>query len=229
MEISEKKSVLKDFIQEGLVYANLDEYLVRELKRAGYHGVSIVKTPLGTRVHITAERPALVIGRHGQTIKYLTTIFKDDFSLENPQIEVIQLDEPSLSARVVASKIANAIFRGVRYRSAANVAFRRIMASGAVGAEIIISGKLISKRSRIVKFREGKMIKSGYPKEVFVDEGKDQCLLKPGIVGVKVKILQPSFIGADSILIREDEAKKMMDQFVQEEAKREEPEGKEEV
>ncbi len=183
----------------------------KELKRSGYHSVNLIKTPLGTRIHIKAERPALVIGRHGQTIKYLTTVFREKFMLENPQIEVIQLDEPSLSAKIMANKIASAIDRGIRYRSAVNVAFRRIMASGAVGAEILISGKLISKRSRSVRFREGKMIKSGYPKEIFVDVGKDFALLKTGIVGVKVKILQPNYVGADVISIKEDIAEKLME------------------
>ena len=41
----------------------LREYLMKETKRAGFGGLDIQRTPMGTRVTLIAERPGLVIGR----------------------------------------------------------------------------------------------------------------------------------------------------------------------
>ena len=53
----------KDFVTEGLRRTKIDEYLEKELERAGYGGMEIQVTPLGTMVIVYAERPGMVIGR----------------------------------------------------------------------------------------------------------------------------------------------------------------------
>ena len=52
----------------------INEYLSRRLSRAGYIDVQIFRTPVGTRVVIFAERPPMVIGKRGITIKELSLI-----------------------------------------------------------------------------------------------------------------------------------------------------------
>src|SRR4030065_251922 len=50
----------------------LKEYLMKETHRAGFGGLDIQRTPMGTRVTLIAERPGLVIGRKGAAGKALT-------------------------------------------------------------------------------------------------------------------------------------------------------------
>lgn len=57
----------KDFVTEGLKRTRIDEYLEKELERAGYGGMDVQITPLGTMVVVYAERPGMVIGRGGKT------------------------------------------------------------------------------------------------------------------------------------------------------------------
>ena len=57
----------KNFVTEGLRRNQIDEYLEKELERAGYGGMDIQVTPLGTMVTVYAERPGMVIGRGAQT------------------------------------------------------------------------------------------------------------------------------------------------------------------
>ena len=64
-------SIVKRFITESIKRTEIDEFLQKKLERAGYGGVNLSKTPLGTHVVIYAMRPGLVIGRGGETIKEL--------------------------------------------------------------------------------------------------------------------------------------------------------------
>jgi len=184
-------TVKQFFITQGLKYMELNDYLKSRLVRAGYVDVQVFRTPIGTRVVIYAERPALVIGRRGATIRELAQTLQTKFGFENPQIDVIEIQNPELNPKIMAYRIARALARGVKFRRAAFIALHNIMEAGARGAEIVISGKLTSERHRFEKFRDGVVIKSGKPGEELVNEATVQVLLKPGIYGVKVKIMPP--------------------------------------
>ncbi|RLE63873.1 MAG: 30S ribosomal protein S3 [Thermoprotei archaeon] len=193
----------KKFIMDGILRMELYEFLSRELVRAGYIDLQVFRTPIGHRLVIYAERPGMVIGRRGMRVRELATVLEKRFNLENPQIDIAQIDTPDLNAKIVAYHIGRALMRGVRYGRAAFIALRRIMEAGAIGAEVVMSGKLTSDRARTVKFTRGIVPKSGYPREILVDEAKISVLLKPGVYGVKVKIYKPVAKLPDRITIVE--------------------------
>ena len=198
-------NIKKFFVQKGIIKTKVDEYLAREFYRAGYAGVDILKTPLGTRIVIYAERPAVIIGRRGSMIKQLAQIFEKRFGLENPQITVTSVENPYLSARIVAFRLAVALERGYHFRRAAFIALRRIMEAGALGAEIIISGKLTSERARYEKYRAGKIYRTGEQASIMVERAVAHALLKPGVYGIQVRIVKP-MRPLDHIEIRTPEA-----------------------
>lgn len=191
------------FIERGIRKAEIDEYLANELKKAGYGKVDIQKTALGTRVIIHAARPGIVIGRRGRTVRDLTEALESKFGLENPQIEVNEIEKPELNARVMASRLASALERGIHFRRAAYSILRRVMGAGAKGVEITVSGKLTSQRARYQKFRDGFISKTGEPSVQFVDKAVAHALSKPGITGVQVKIMLPDSRLPDDIEITE--------------------------
>lgn len=194
------------FIEKGVRRSEIDDYLAEELKKAGYEKVDIQKTALGTRVIIYAARPGLVIGKRGRTVRDLTEALETRFGLENPQIEVNEIETPELSARVMASRLASALERGIHFRRAAYSIMRRVMAAGAKGVEIKISGKLTSQRAKYQKFRDGFVSKTGEPAVQFVDDAVVHSLSKPGITGVHVKIMLPHAHLPDDIEILEPES-----------------------
>ncbi|MGQ4833182.1 MAG: 30S ribosomal protein S3 [Candidatus Asgardarchaeia archaeon] len=179
------------FLSRGILKMSLDEYLENELARAGYGGVNLIKTPLGTRVVVKAARPGLVIGRHGKTVRELTEKLQELFGIENPQIEVEEITTPELNARVMAARLASALQRGIHFRRAGYSVLRRIMGAGAKGVEIIISGKLTGQRAKYQKFRAGMILKAGDPAMKYVDEATTSVVLKPGVLGVTVRIMKP--------------------------------------
>jgi len=193
----------------------IEEYLASMFPRAEFAGVELIKSPLGVRVIIYADRPSLIIGRKGETIRKLQTIFEKHFKLENPQITVSSIENPELNARVVASRIAQALEKGYHYRRAMFIALRRIMAAGAVGAEIVVSGKLISERARFEKLRAGRVYKTGDHVNYIVDRATYTALLIPGIYGIEVIIVKP-VPPADHIEIVQrplEELKKIVEEY----------------
>ena len=63
-------TIEKKFVADGVRKVRVEQYLNKELKRAGYGGMDIVRTPVGTQVTIFAEKPGIVIGK-GTRDKYI--------------------------------------------------------------------------------------------------------------------------------------------------------------
>lgn len=201
-------SINKYFIKEGLRRSDVDEFLSVELKRAGYSYSELSKTPLGTRVVIYAAKPGMVIGRRGQSIRDLTRSLEERFGIENPQISVAPIDTPELDAKVMASQVVSALERGVHFRRSAYWALTRIMRAGALGAEIIISGKLTTERARFEKYRDGYLPRCGDPVLKQLRTAVSNTQLKKGLFGVKVRILPPGVSFPDRPVLKEDSIQK---------------------
>jgi small subunit ribosomal protein S3 len=201
-------SAIKYFIEQNARKLTVDEFLGHELNAAGYGGVEIRKMPMRTEVVIHASRPGVVIGRRGSKIRELTYILENEFNIENVQVEVSEIENPWLSAQVMASRLARQLERGVRFRRMAYWILRRVMRAGAIGCEIIVKGKLSSRRARYQKFKEGTIAKTGEPSTLFVDEADDRAVLKPGVIGVKVRIMRPDAKLPGVVTVKKPRAKK---------------------
>ncbi len=195
----------KDFVKEGLKRTRIDEYLEEKLERAGYGGMDIQVTPVGTMVIVYAEKPGMVIGRGGKTVRSITKTLKNNFGLENPQVEVKEVDVPELNPRIMAHKVVAMLQRGMQFRRVAYSIIRRIMAAGAQGVEVTISGKIRGSRSACAKFNDGYIKKCGEPSIKHVKEGFATVQLKPGVLGIYVRIMPPEVILPDNIEISEPE------------------------
>jgi small subunit ribosomal protein S3 len=198
----------KDFVTEGLKRTRIDEYLESELERAGYGGMEIQITPLGTMVVVYAERPGMVIGRGGKTVRSITQSLKTSYGLENPQVEVKEVEIPELNPKIMAHKIAAMLQRGMHFRRVAYTALRRIMGAGAQGVEVTISGKIRGSRSAVAKFSDGYIKKCGEPATRFVRQGFATVQLKPGVLGINVRIMPPDVVLPDKVDILKIEVEK---------------------
>ena len=205
----------RKFVAENVRRVLLKEYLMKEVSRAGFGGLDVQRTPMGTRVILSTERPGLVIGRKGQTIKNLTTAIEEQFGFENPQIEVQEVENASLNAQIMAEKLAFSLERGWHFRRAGHSSVRRIMDAGAKGCYIIIAGKLTGQRHRTEKFKDGNIKFCGEPKANFMDHGYAVAKLKMGIIGVTVQIMsKDAKLPADiSVLGRTDAAQVLPEIF----------------
>lgn len=198
-------SIVKRFITESIKRTEIDEFLQKKLERAGYGGVNLSKTPLGTHVVIYAMRPGIVIGRGGETIKELASALENNFKVTNPQISVSEIEVPEFNAHVVANRVTSALERGVHFRRAGFWALNQVMEAGALGAEIVISGKLTTERARFEKFRAGNFPRCGEPALKALKTAEAHVQLKPGIIGVRVKLMPPDASFPDKVTIAQAE------------------------
>ena len=194
-------TVAKDLIKERVRRVQVHQHVQEKTARAGFGGLSIQRTPLGTHIRISAERPGLVIGRKGGDIQKLTDELERKFGYENLQVEAVEVRNFALNPLIMASKVANALERGWNYRRAGNSMLQRIMDSGARGCQITIAGKLTGLRHRTEKFVSGHIKFCGEPALQLMDVGIAQARLKPGTIGVKVAIMRPGAKLPDEIEI----------------------------
>ena len=199
--------VERAIIKRGMKRAGLEEFLEKELEKAGYGGVDVRRVPMGTRVALYVERPGIVIGRKGRSIKDLTETLAKEYDIENPQVEVVEIKSPELNAKVMAKRLAFMLERDISSRRAGYIMLRRIMRAGARGVEIVISGKISGERHRTQRFYDGYLKKAGEPALSLVSYGFAEAKLKPGMVGVKIRIMPPGVRLPDEIRFLEEEKK----------------------
>lgn len=191
------------FIRENTKRALIKNFLVKEIEGAGFGGMTIQRTPIGTRVNIIVERPGMVIGKGGVKIKELTQTINTKFGVENPQIEIQEAGaQAALNAQIMAEKLAEALQRGWHFRRAGHSTVRRIMNAGAKGCQIVIAGKLTGARHRTEKFTEGHVKYCGEVAKEVMDNGFASAKLKAGVLGVKVMIMKPDAKLPDEVKLK---------------------------
>jgi small subunit ribosomal protein S3 len=101
----------------------------------------------------------------------------------------------------MAARIADALQRGIHFRRTGFWALNQIMKAGALGAEIVVRGKLTSQRHRYEKYKEGYIIRSGDPSIKSVRSAVTSVQLKQGLIGISLKIIPPDAVFPDRVHI----------------------------
>ena len=183
----------RQFVLQKIKEYQIQEMMSKELAKAGYSHTEIKRTPLGEKIIVYTTRPGLVVGKKGENIRRLTNILKNRFKMENPQIEIGEIENPFLDAQFVSDKIASTLerFGSKRFKSTGYKVLQDIMDAGALGAEIVISGKVPSARARSWRFSAGYLKKSGDISQNQIKKSYSVANLTAGIVGIKVHIMTP--------------------------------------
>lgn len=186
------------FIDDSIIKMNISKYLSSELSRAGFSRVEIQKTPVLTRITVYVLNPGRVIGRVGKNINELTETIKNKFSINNPQISVVEIQNKMLEPLLVAKDITFKLERSINPRKIIQFTLKSIMENGALGAEIIISGKLAAKgaRAKVIRKSVGYIPKAGDITNLVL-EGRATAYPKYGAIGVKVRIVPPGTVFPD--------------------------------
>lgn len=195
----------RELVAQRLKEFEVQEFMSRNLTNVGHSHTVMKKTPLGEKVVIFASRPGLIVGRRGLNIKELTIKLKDEFKLENPQIEISEVMDQNLDADIVAEKIALSLerFGSQRFKGIGHKMMEQVMASGARGIEILLSGKLPSARARTWRFYLGYLKKSGDFALTNVRKAYRAAQLKSGTIGIQVRIMPKDLRLPDDVRILE--------------------------
>lgn len=197
-------------IEKKIIESKKQEFEIKEfiktfIGKGKVSEVKIERTPVGEKIVVTTSRPGLVIGHRGETIQELADILKKKHKLENPQIEVSELTEPIFDAHTVADQIALSLerFGPLGFKLVAYRKLEQILNAGALGAEIRLSGKLPSERSRSWRFAFGYLKKTGETRAI-VNIAQALAFTKPGVIGIKVAIVPKDAKIPDKIKINKE-------------------------
>ncbi len=184
------------FIKHAIKEMEIEKFIKDNFPMGDYSKIEIQRTPLGMKILIHTNKPGRIIGRSGRNINEMTDAIKQRFGLENPQLDVKTIRNPDLDAKIVAKQIASSLERGFNHKKIGNLSIKRIMDAGAVGAEIIISGKFGTGKGMTSKFIEGYLKHCGQSAKELVDYGFEEVTMRPGKIGIQVKIMK-YFMGID--------------------------------
>jgi small subunit ribosomal protein S3 len=182
----------KEYLYEDI---QIRKALMEKLKLAGISGVEIERLPKTMEITVTVSRPGVVIGRGGSGIEEVKKFVVDVIekargkSVKDIKIDfrVNEIKNPELSAHLVATRIAAELERRLPHRRVVTKALERIMQSGALGAKIVLGGRIGGAEiSRVEKFQEGSVPTQTLRENI--DYSQIPALLKRGYVGVKVWI-----------------------------------------
>jgi len=197
----------REFITQKIKEFQIQEFVDQSLGNVGHSHTIMKKTPLGEKVIIYASRPGLVVGRRGANIKDLTKQLKRRFNLENPQIEISEVENIFLDPNIVAEKIVSSLerFGTTRFKGIGHKMMEKVMEAGARGVEVIISGKIPGARARSWRFYQGYVKKCGDAAQAAVRKATQAAHLKPGTVGIRISIMPPGIKLPDDIRLKEKE------------------------
>ena len=188
-------------VEQKIKEFEIQEFVAENLKTVGLSSTKLVPTPMGEKIVINASRPGLVVGRKGQSIKKLTALLKKKFNLENPQIEINEVENINLDPQIVAERIANSLerFGTTRFKGVGHRSLEDVMSAGALGVEILITGKVPSARAKNWRFYQGYLKKCGQVAMDGVRQAYTTAHLKTGSIGIVVKIMPPDVKLPDSV------------------------------
>jgi small subunit ribosomal protein S3 len=185
----------------------LREELLYKLKPAGLSLVEIERSIHKVKVTLHVARPGVVIGRGGSGLEELKKFIEQflssldtseqshgigqDSGRLKVELAVEPVKNPNLSAYLVAVSIADQLVRRLPHKRVANQSVERIMAAGAGGVRIVLSGRIAGAEiARREKYQAGSVPLSTIREEV--DFAAVPALTKSGYIGVKVWICRKS-------------------------------------
>lgn len=181
------KNVLKDI--------QIRDALLNKLKHAGVGDIIIERSQNHIKLTIYVTKPGIVIGKGGAGLEILkkdiVKLLKDNSTDKSGEfkveIKVEPIKDPNLSARIVAANVADQLIRRMPHRRVMKSTVEKVMASGAKGVRIVLSGRIAGAEiARVERSQAGKLSLSTIREDI--DFASYPALTKSGYIGVKVWI-----------------------------------------
>ncbi|MCU0857342.1 MAG: 30S ribosomal protein S3 [Pontiellaceae bacterium] len=177
------KKEFADLLQEDIA---IREAVQSRLKDASISDIFIERYANRVRVTIRTARPGLVIGRKGEDIEKLREQL-GKMTGKEVYIEIDEVKNPDIDAKLVAEGIALQLERRVSFRRAMKRAIQMAMDTGADGIKVMASGRLGgAELSRMESYKEGRI--PLHTLRADIDYGTATARTVAGAIGIKVWI-----------------------------------------
>lgn len=173
----------RDLLHEDFA---IRELVRRELPQASISTIEIERFPNQVQVVVWTAKPGIVIGRKGETVKKLRGKLKD-LTNKAVKLEVEEITQPDLDARLVAENIAGQLERRISHSRAMKRAVGQAMRQGAQGIRIEAGGRLSgAEMARKEKVWDGRVPRNTL--RANIEYGFAEALTTFGRIGIKVWI-----------------------------------------
>ncbi|MBI5209203.1 MAG: 30S ribosomal protein S3 [Elusimicrobia bacterium] len=159
-----------------------------QFRQAAVSWIGIERAGSYLRVNIHTARPGVVIGKKGADIEAIKSQI-EGLTSRKTFVNVVEIKEPELDARLVAEAVAAQLEKRAAYRRTLKRTMERSIQSGALGIKIMVSGRLNgSEIARREWLREGRVPLHTYSADI--DYGTAEAHTMAGLIGVKVWIFK---------------------------------------
>lgn len=171
----------------------LNDFQVRNFLHKKLEGAMVshiyIERPTGAaKITIHSARPGIIIGKKGEDIESLQKELTKLMGVP-AQVNIQEISQPDLDARLVAEGIASQLERRVMFRRAMKRAVQNSMRSGAQGIKVELSGRLGGAEiARTEWYREGRV--PLHTLRADIDYASVRAETTYGTIGVKVWIFR---------------------------------------
>lgn len=183
----------RDYSNLVLQDIKIKDFVFDRLKLAGVVSVNVERSINVIKITIEAGRPGVVIGRGGANLELLKKELESFLKkIGAPtslkfQLDVKEVKNPDLSAKLVAERIVEQLIKRYPHRRAITQAQERVMAAGARGVKIQLSGRIGGAEiGRSEKYAVGSIPTQTLRADI--DYAEIPALTRSGYVGIKVWI-----------------------------------------
>jgi len=198
-----RKTDLPKFLEQEV---KIRAYLGKKLKEAGIDAISIERSAKEMRITIMAGKPGVIIGRNGQGLEEIRKEIEKklvQFKLK-VKLDIQAVRQPALSAQIVGQNAVAEIERRMPFRRVMKQSIEKVMAAGAKGIKIKMSGRLNGAEiARTEVLSAGKMSLITFRSDVDYAIVEAQTLY--GKIGVKVWIYHGEVFGIKDKFAKKEE------------------------
>ena len=165
-------------------------FLFKKLKEALVDKIEFERSRGNITISIYSAKPGIIIGRAGAGIESLNKEIKTKFYRGrriNLNINVKEVQKPSLAARIIAQQIAFDIEKRMPFRRVMKMAIERTMKANAQGIKLLVKGRLNGAEiARSESISKGKIPLHNLRSDI--DYASVPAWTTYGIIGIKVWI-----------------------------------------
>jgi small subunit ribosomal protein S3 len=192
------------------MYAQQDirirEYLNKKFVDARIDSIGVARGPKNMTITILAAKPGIIIGRGGKGLDDVRKHVERSILQMGLKVKlnIKEVRNPALSARVAALSMASDIERRIRFRRVMKQAIERTMTAGAQGVKVSMAGRLNGAEiARTEKIAKGKIPLITLRSDV--DYAFVEANTIYGKIGIKVWIYKGEVFGRKDPLADGDE------------------------
>lgn len=187
------EEILKKYIKNGLIDAELNELFGKFFQTQIYAGMSIKHNQTPMKISIKVLNPQEAIGENQFRLRQIRNMIAQRLSIPEDNVDIVfeKITDRGLEPAYHAEQLRLAFLENKPYKRVINSIIRSSRAAGAQGVMIRVAGKLKGQRAKAIKYFDGYFIQSGMSAKDYVKSAKSQAKCKQGTIGVQVSVMLP--------------------------------------